>query len=122
MIAVRARHPVRRRATTAFAEVEPVEPVDRFTIGHGMIGFCLGLWGVPWWVALTSTIGFELIENFVLKPNLPRIFPVGTRDTLANSTFDSIAWMGGWAAARGIFHAEADRAPVWRRRARVTTA
>lgn len=97
-------------------QAEPVPPLDRFTVGHGMIGFCLGLWGVPWWVALTSTLAFELIENFALKPHVPRIFPVGTPDTFANAAFDVTAWMGGWAMARAMFPAEHERAPIWRRR------
>lgn len=78
-----------------------------------MVGYCLGLWGMPWWLALTSTIGFELLENFVLKPGLPTLFPAGKRDSLANSTADAGAWMAGWALATAMF--PADHAPIWRR-------
>jgi hypothetical protein len=102
------------RTRTLQAQTSPrVPPIDRFTIGHGMVGFLLGLWGVPWWVALTSSVTFEIVENFILKPYVPQIFPVGIPDTFANSAFDVTAWMGGWAVARGAFPAPHERAPIW---------
>lgn len=103
-----------RRRRTFTGPTKPIDPVDRFTIGHGMVGFCLGLWGMPWWTTLTSTIAFELVENLILKPAFPRIFPVGQPDTFANAAVDSAAWMSGWGLARAMFRDHNERAPIWR--------
>lgn len=106
---------VRHRRKRAALGITPnVDPVDKFTLGHAAFGFMLGLWGAPWWAALVGTLGFELIENFVLKPAIPQIFPVGRPDTFANSTCDSLAWMSGWGAARLMFRDESEYAPIWR--------
>jgi hypothetical protein len=80
---------------------DPIRPVDRYTIGHGMIGFLLGLGRVPWWAALGIAVGWELIEN-PLKRAMPEWFPVGVPDTIENASIDVAAWMAGYGAARLI--------------------
>lgn len=78
-----------------------VEPADRFTIGHGMIGFLTGLASMPWYYTLGIAVGWELIEN-PLKRAAPQIFPVGKPDTLANATLDVAAWMLGWTMTKAL--------------------
>jgi len=78
------------------------QPVDTYTFGHGLVGVLLGMWRMPWYGALGTSIAFELFENFVLKPGLPQMFPVGTRDTLVNSALDTTAWMAGYGFGRLI--------------------
>jgi hypothetical protein len=78
-----------------------IPPVDRYTVGHGMIGFLLGLASVPWWLTLAVAVGWEVVEN-PLKRAAPSIFPVGAPDTLANSTCDVAAWMAGYGLARAL--------------------
>lgn len=89
-----------------------IDPVDRFTAGHGAMGFMLGLWGMPWYWALGTSVAFELLENLVFKPAFPRVFPVGKPDTLINASFDTGAWMTGWAVGRAI---PGDGAKMWRK-------
>ena len=91
-----------------------VDPIDRYTWGHGAVGFCLGLWGMPWWAALGTSVAFEVVENFVLKPALPSIFPVGSRDTLANATVDTAAWMAGYGLGRAIPAPKTEIPAIWR--------
>lgn len=88
-----------------------VHPVDRFTAAHAALGFTLGIWGTPWWVALLSTLGFELIEDG-LKRVTPGLFPVGAPDPWLNSFFDSAAWMAGWGLAQAF--PQEPKAPIWR--------
>jgi hypothetical protein len=107
-MALPKRYMKRRRLAGAVA---PVPPVDRYTVAHGMLGYVLGIWGAPWWVALGSTLAFEFIENSIKKV-APRLFPVGTPDTWTNSLLDSGAWMTGWAVARALPLKE-ERAPIW---------
>lgn len=78
---------------------EPVPYVDRYTVGHGMIGFLLGLARLPWWAALGAAVGWELIEN-PIKRAMPEWFPVGISDTAENAALDVAAWMAGYGAAR----------------------
>lgn len=95
----------------AVAKPNPnIYPVDRFTPGHAAMGFMLGLWGMPWYLAFGSSVTFELLENFVLKPAFPRIFPVGKTDAFVNASFDTVAWMTGWGLGKAIPGPEA---PVW---------
>lgn len=78
-----------------------VDPVDRFTLVHGAVGFGLGYARVPWWGALMLSVGWEILEN-PLKEALPWTFPNPSRDSLANSTFDAIGLMGGWYVAKRL--------------------
>ena len=68
---------------------------DRFTLVHFAIGVAYGLLGLGLWSTLALAIVWELIEN-PMKFHLPLIFPHGTKDTLQNSTGDSLAVMAGW--------------------------
>ena len=99
-----------RRYTRTRLGQANVAPVDRFTLGHGAMGLMLGLWGMPWYWALISGIGFEVAE-IGLKRIAPGVFPVGTQDTWANATFDTGAWMAGWAAGKAI---PGEGARMWR--------
>jgi len=78
---------------------EPVPYVDRFTVGHGMIGFLSGLARLPWWASLGLAIGWEIVEN-PIKRAAPQLFPVGISDTLENAALDVVAWMAGYGVAR----------------------
>lgn len=78
---------------------DPIRPVDRYTIGHFMVGFLGGLRGVPWYWALAGAVGWELIEN-PLKKAIPEVFPVAVPDTIENASLDVAAWMAGWGAAQ----------------------
>jgi hypothetical protein len=89
-----------------------VEPVDRYTAAHGALGFVLGVWGAPWWVALGSTLLFELCED-ALKRAAPSLFPVAAPDTWANSILDSAAWMAGWGVGRAL--PDPKPARMWRK-------
>lgn len=73
----------------------PLPLADRFTLGHGMVGACLGLAGVPWWFALAVAVGWDVIEN-PLKRALPRVFPDQRPDTLPHVAVDISAWMLGY--------------------------
>ena len=85
--------------------------IDRFTLGHAMVGFLLGLWGMKTWQAGTAAVAFEGVENYVLKPAFPQLFPVGEPDSLANAAVDVAAWMGGFALAKAIYRGYP--APLW---------
>ena len=71
-------------------------PIDRYTLGHLAFGTMLGLARVPWWGALGMTLVFEHGLEDAMKKAVPAIFPVPTRDSPANRTYDSIAVMLGW--------------------------
>lgn len=93
-----------------------VSPVDRFTVGHGAMGLMLGLWGMPWYAALGTSVVFELAENYLLKPAMPGLFPVGKKDTFANAATDTAAWMAGYGIGRA-FPVPRDEIPgIWRKR------
>jgi hypothetical protein len=77
-----------------------------------MLGFVLGLWGMPWYLALGTTLAFELVEDG-LKRVAPGVFPVGKPDTWANSLTDSAAWMAGWGLAQAL---PPEPARIWQRR------
>lgn len=77
------------------------DAVDRFTIGHAAVGTIMGLARLPWWVAITVAIGWEVIEN-PLKDRFPQLFPHATHDTLANATFDALAMIAGYAFIRAL--------------------
>lgn len=79
---------------------DPIQHVDRFTAGHAMVGFLLGLWGkVPWWGALGASVAWELAE-VPLKKYAPALFPQAIPDTIENSLLDVAAWMSGYGAAQ----------------------
>jgi hypothetical protein len=103
---------VRSRRLGASAPGGEVQPLDRYTIAHGALGFVLGLWGAPWWAALGATLAFELVEDS-LKRAAPSLFPVGLPDTWANSLLDSAAWMAGWGLAQAV---PPEPARMWQRR------
>jgi len=80
---------------------DPIRPVDRFTLGHAMVGFLASLAGVPWWGTLGFAIGWEIVEN-PLKRAVPGVFPQAIPDTLENAALDVAAMMAGFGAARLI--------------------
>ena len=71
------------------------EAINQYTIGHVASGTILGLARVPWWVALLSSVAFELAEK-PLKRHIPEIFPDPRQDAVLNSVFDTVAVMVGW--------------------------
>ena len=77
-------------------------PVDRYTVGHLAFGTMLGLARVPWWAALATTLVFEHVLENPMKKAMPKIFPVPTRDSPANSAIDSVAVMLGWWLTRRL--------------------
>ena len=77
----------------------PLPLVDRFTIGHGMVGFLLGLASVPWWATLGAAVLWDVVEN-PLKRALPKVFPDSRPDTLPHVAIDVAAWMAGYGIAR----------------------
>ena len=90
---------------------DPVDAVDRYTIGHGMLGFLLGLWGMPWWLSGGIAVLWEITEN-PLKKAYPGLFPDGRPDTLANATADIAVWMAGHAIARALWK-DQPVSPIW---------
>lgn len=70
-------------------------PVDRWTLGHIGVGWGLGLFRAPWWVALGVALGWELIEN-PMKKHVFRTMVGSTQDTFVNSAIDVAALMAGW--------------------------
>ncbi len=70
---------------------------DRFTVGHAAVGVILGLVRVPWWVALGTAVGWEIIER-PLKRHVPQMFPHATQDSLPNALVDVAAMVLGWGA------------------------
>ena len=69
--------------------------VDGYTLAHVVAGVALGVGGVGPWIALGTTILWEIVED-PLKKHLPEWFPVETYDTTLNQVGDSVAFMGGW--------------------------
>jgi hypothetical protein len=77
------------------------DPVDRFTVVHGLAGYLsgrlfprrsLGL-------AVLAAVAWELAEN-ELKDRYPAYFPHATHDTPANAALDAVAYVGGFALGR----------------------
>ena len=70
--------------------------VDRFTLVHAGVGFLVGKAGVPWRVALTWAVAFELLED-ELKDKAPQLFPRASQDSTVNKVTDVAAFLGGYA-------------------------
>lgn len=70
--------------------------VDRFTLVHAGVGFLVGKAGVPWRVALTWAIAFELLED-ELKDKAPQLFPRASQTSTLNKVTDVAAFLGGYA-------------------------
>lgn len=73
--------------------------LDRFTSAHAGVGVTMGAMGLPWWVALGLTIGWELAENF-LKDRKPHLFPYSSHDSVDNSAADMAAVVVGFVVTR----------------------
>lgn len=93
------RQLARARPGRFAAAQPPVEPIDRYTLGHVAWGVMLGLGSVPWWITLGQAVLWEMIED-TLKLKFPQVFPDARPDTFANSFFDVTACMVGWGAIR----------------------
>lgn len=70
--------------------------MDRFTIGHFLIGGFMARKGFTAAGALATAIAWELVENR-LKDMFPKIFPLASYDSKINSFMDVIGWMVGYA-------------------------
>lgn len=77
----------------------PLPIADRFTIGHGMVGFLLGLAQVPWWLVLGQAVVWDIVEN-PLKRALPQVFPDARPDTLPHVLVDISACMAGFGLTK----------------------
>lgn len=73
------------------------DPLDRFTFAHAASGAVMGLFRLPWWVALLTAVAWDMIER-PLKAGFPQWFPHYTQDTPQHVVCDAAAWMIGWAA------------------------
>lgn len=74
--------------------------LDQYTVAHGSVGVLYGtLTNMPWWLALTLAVGFEVIEN-PLKDEFPELFPDAKHDRLPNAAADVAAVMFGFWLGR----------------------
>lgn len=69
--------------------------IDRFTPAHLAVGFAMGLVRAPWWLAVGSAVGWELVEG-AIKDARPDLFYQATTDTPENAVVDAAAWVLGW--------------------------
>jgi hypothetical protein len=76
------------------------EALDRFTLVHLGVGYLVGRAGVPWRVALTWAVAFELLED-ELKDKMPTLFPRPSHDSTVNKVADVAAFLGGYALGNG---------------------
>lgn len=74
--------------------------VDRYTLVHAGVGWLVGKAGVPWRVALTWAVAFELLED-ELKDKAPQLFPRPSHDSTVNKVADVAAFLGGYALGNG---------------------
>jgi hypothetical protein len=81
--------------------------IDRYTAAHAGVGFIMGLLRAPWWLAVGTAVGWELVEA-PLKNSHPSWFFQPTQDTPANAVVDAAAWVLGW----GIAYRLTDRYPI----------
>jgi len=71
-------------------------PIDRWTAVHVGSGCVMGALGMPWWGALLTSVGFEVVENLV-QPHVPSVFEGSAdRDSPENTVLDTAALMLGW--------------------------
>ena len=75
--------------------------LDRFTSAHGGVGITMAALGVPWWVMLGLTVGWEVVENY-LKEQKPHLFPYSSEDSADNSVADTAAVIVGFMATRQL--------------------
>ena len=73
-------------------------PVDRFTLGHFLVGVILQRAGVTFRRAAIAGVAWELLER-PLKAAVPGLFPHPQQDSMANASLDVLAWIGGYWAA-----------------------
>lgn len=77
------------------------DPLDRFTFAHMGSGMAMGLFRLPWWVALLTAVSWDMIER-PLKAGFPHWFPHYTQDTPQHVVVDAAAWMIGWALSKQL--------------------
>lgn len=75
--------------------------LDRFTLVHAGSGAIMGLFRLPWWVALLGAVSWDMAER-VLKYGFPQLFPNYTQDTPQHIAVDAAAWMVGWAVTKQL--------------------
>lgn len=80
-----------------------ISPIDVYTGAHYGLGLIYGTTRAPWYVPLLFASGFELIERYA-KAAEPKVFPVWTQDSLANSLMDIVAVMLGWATSKNAIN------------------
>lgn len=74
---------------------------DRYSLVHAAVGYGVGAAGVPWRVALTWAVAFELLED-ELKDKAPHWFPQPSHDSTVNKVSDVAVFLAGYAiASRG---------------------
>jgi hypothetical protein len=71
---------------------------DRYSLVHAGVGYAVGRAGVPWRVALTWAVAFELLED-ELKDKAPGLFPRPSHDSTANKVSDVAIFLVGYALA-----------------------
>jgi hypothetical protein len=69
---------------------------DRYSFAHVGVGFLVGKAGVPWRVALTWAVAFELLED-ELKDKAPALFPRPSHDSTVNKVADVAVFLAGYA-------------------------
>lgn len=69
--------------------------IDRFTPAHAAVGFVMGVLRAPWWLAVSSAVGWEVVEGRI-KEARPDLFYQPTLDTPENAVVDAAAWILGW--------------------------
>jgi hypothetical protein len=75
------------------------DPVDRYTSAHAGVGATMAWFGMPGWMALLVSVGWELVEND-LKDRFPGSFPYSSKDSAANAVSDTLAVLAGWRLAK----------------------
>lgn len=71
------------------------DPIDRFTLAHGVGGMVLERMGATLPVTVFVAIGWELIER-PLKRHYPSWFPHPSQDSTVNSLLDAAAVVAGY--------------------------
>jgi len=84
------------------------DPVDRYTSAHAGVGATMAWLGVPGWMALVVSVGWELIED-ELKDRFPASFPYSSKDSTANAVADTLAVLAGWRIAAASKESPNDR-------------